>query len=119
MNEKILNLEKSLFKYEYTSNIEYLNSIIDDTYKELGKSGKMYNKEDVIKELSNLKSDRDIKIYNYECNNISEDIWLVHYITKNGNNNIFRTSIWKYNKSLKIIFHQASEYKENIQLIEK
>ena len=118
MNEKILNLEKSLFKYEYMSNIEYLNSIIDDTYKELGKSGKMYNKEDVIKELSNLNSDRDIKIYNYECNSISDNIWLVHYITKNENINVFRTSIWKNDNSLKIIFHQASEYKDNIQLKE-
>ena len=116
MKEKILNLEKSLFKYEYMSNIEYLDYIIDDTYEEIGKSGSIYNKNDVIKELSNLKEDRDIEIYNFKCNKISNNIWLVHYITKSNDKNIYRTSIWREEESLKILFHQASEYKENIEL---
>ena len=116
MNEKILNLEKSLFKYEYMSNIEYLDSIIDDNYEEIGKSGLIFNKNDVIQELSNLKEDRDIEIYNFKCNKISNNIWLVHYITKSNDKNIYRTSIWKEENNLKLLFHQASEYKENIQL---
>ena len=116
MNEKILNLEKSLFKYEYMSNIEYLDSIIDDTYEEIGKSGSIYNKKDVIQELNNLKEDRNIEIYNFKCNKISNNIYLVHYITKSNDKNIYRTSIWREEESLKILFHQASEYKENIEL---
>ena len=104
----ILDLEKSLFKYNYMSNIDYLNSIIDDQYEEIGKSGLLFNKDDVIKELSNLKTDRDIKIYNYTCREISNNIYLVHYITKSNNTNIYRTSIWKNDESLKIIFHQAN-----------
>ena len=86
------------------SNIDYLNSIIDDQYEEIGKSGLLFNKDDVIKELSNLKTDRDIKIYNYTCREISNNIYLVHYITKSNNTNIYRTSIWKNDESLKIIF---------------
>lgn len=53
MKNKILELEKSLFKYEFMSNIDYLNEIVDDKYIEIGKSGKMINKENVINELSN------------------------------------------------------------------
>ena len=67
MKNKILELEKSLFKYEYMTDIAYLNEIIDDQYIEVGKSGKQFNKEDVIKELSILKEDRKISIYNYTC----------------------------------------------------
>ena len=40
MEKTILELEKSLFKYEYMSNKKYLNDILDDKYEELGKSGK-------------------------------------------------------------------------------
>ena len=37
MEKTILELEKSLFKYEYMSDKEYLKDIIDDRYEELGK----------------------------------------------------------------------------------
>jgi len=119
MNNKILELEKSLFKYEFMSDITYLNEIIDDNYVEVGKSGKKFNKKDVINDLSILKEDRKITIYNFTCDKIEENIYLIHYITKNNNDNIYRTSIWKkeYDK-IKIIFHQASLYSENVNLIE-
>lgn len=119
MNNKILELEKSLFKYEFISNIEYLNEIIDDKYLEIGKSGIKFNKKDVIKELSILKEDRKIKIYNYTCEKLEENIYLIHYITKSNGDNIYRTSIWKKEEDkVKIIFHQASLYKEDIDLME-
>ena len=119
MNNKIiLDKEKSLFKYEYMKDIKYLEELIDDNYKEIGKSGKVFNKEDIIEYLSNLKEDRNITIYNYNCRKISTNIFLVHYITKNNNDNIFRTSIWKKeNNKFKIIFHQASLYLEEAELI--
>ena len=119
MDEKILKLEKSLFKYEFMSNKEYLNNIIDNDYKELGKSGRLFNKQDVINELSKLKTDRDIVIYNYKCSKINENIWIVNYITLSNNVTIYRTSIWKKEKDIvKILFHQASEYKEEVELFE-
>ena len=119
MNNKILEAEKSLFKYEFMSDITYLNEIIDDEYIEIGKSGKKFNKKDVIKDLSILKKDRKIIIYNFTCDKIEENIYLIHYITQSNNDNIYRTSIWKKEDDIiKIIFHQASLYKENINLIE-
>lgn len=119
MNNKILEAEKSLFKYEFMSDITYLNEIIDDEYIEIGKSGKKFNKKDVIKDLSILKKDRKIIIYNFTCDKIEENIYLIHYITQSNNDNIYRTSIWKKeDDKIKIIFHQASLYKENINLIE-
>ena len=119
MNNKILELEKNLFKLEYMSDIRYLNKTIDDKYIEIGKSGKQFNKQDVINDLSILKKDRKIKIYNFTCESIGENIYLAHYITKNNYDIIYRTSIWKKDKDeIKIIFHQASTYKEEINLIE-
>ena len=118
MKNKILELEKSLFKYEYMTDIVYLNEIIDDKYIEVGKSGKKFNKQDIINDLSILKEDREITIYNFTCDKIEENIYLIHYITKSNEDNIYRTSIWKKeNGKIKIIFHQASLYKDNINLI--
>ena len=118
MEKTILELEKSLFKYEYMSDKEYLKDIIDDRYEELGKSGKKFYKCDVIDELNSLKTDRNIAIYNYTCEEICKSLWLVHYITLNNDIKIYRTSIWKRTKNItKIIFHQASQYKDNVDLI--
>ena len=119
MDNEILELEKSLFKYEFISDISYLNKIIDNNYIEIGKSGNKFNKKDVINGLSILKEDRKITIYNFTCDKIEENIYLIHYITKNNDDNIYRTLIWRKEfDKMKIIFHQASLYKENIDLIE-
>ena len=92
-------------------------NVIDEQYKELGKSGKIFNKNDIINELSSLRSDRDITIYNSTCEDLSKNIWLVHYITLSNNIKIYRTSIWRKSENIiRIIFHQASEYKEDINL---
>ena len=112
--ENILELEKSLFKYDYMSNKEYLNNIIADNYKELGKSGILFNKDDVINYLLSQQRDRDIEMYNFSGEELMPDLWIVHYITLSDNKKIYRTSIWKHNK---IIFHQASEYKDDIDLM--
>jgi hypothetical protein len=112
--ENILELEKSLFKYDYMSNKEYLNNIIADNYKELGKSGILFNKDDVVNYLLSQQRDRDIEMYNFSGEELMPDLWIVHYITLSDNKKIYRTSIWKHNK---IIFHQASEYKDDIDLM--
>ncbi len=112
--ENILELEKSLFKYDYISNKEYLNNIIADNYKELGKSGILFNKDDVVNYLLSQQRDRDIEMYNFSGEELMPDLWIVHYITLSDNKKIYRTSIWKHNK---IIFHQASEYKDDIDLM--
>lgn len=112
--DKILELEKSLFKYEYMSNNEYLNNTIDDNYKELGKSGILFNKDDVVNYLLSQQRDRNIEIYNFSGEELIPNLWIVHYITLSDDKKIYRTSIWKDNK---IIFHQASEYKDDIDLM--
>ena len=109
MLDKILELENSLFKLEYMSNKEYLDNIIDDNYKELGKSGILFNKEDVVNYLLEQQRDRDIEISNFSGEELTRDLWIVHYITYSDDNKIYRTSIWKKeDNNFKILFHQAS-----------
>lgn len=117
--ECILKLEKSLFEIEFFKDKDYLNRIIDDEYMELGKSGKLYTKEDEIRAFGEMTEDRDITIYNYSCMKLSEDVFLIHYYTKSEDSIFFRTSIWKkIGLTFSIVFHQASKYMEPIELVE-
>ena len=118
MEAELLELEKSLFNLQFMSDPEYLDRIIDDGYEEIGKSGKRITKQDVISHLSAYKCDRDIQIYNFKCKYLAQDIWLVHYITPHQNELMYRTSIWqRTDGQLRMVFHQASLLKENIELV--
>ena len=119
MKTKILELEKSLFKLEYTSDENYLNKILHDNFLECGKSGFLFNKEITVKELLECTEDRNITIYNFTCEQIDNNTYLIHYVTISNNKKYYRTSIWKEENNLKLIYHQATEFNEDINLIEE
>lgn len=100
------------------SNIEYMKNIIADDFIECGKSGRFFYKNDTIEELSKLGRDRKIDIYNFSYEQLSEGVFLVHYITKNPNEKcVYRTSIWVDDNGLKLKFHQASVLNIDVELI--
>lgn len=118
MKNKILELEKNLFKYEYISNRKWLENTIHNNFVECGKSGYFSYKTDTVKSLLEYSEDRTITIYNYEYKKIDEKTYLIHYITKQEDKLFYRTSIWIKEETLKLLYHQATELKERITLIE-
>lgn len=117
MKEQIFALEKKLFQYTYMKDHDWLNEILHDHFQECGKSGCIFNKETVISSLNGYTEDRMIEIYNYEYLPIDTNTHMIHYVTKNGDALIYRTSIWIMEKHLKLLFHQASPLKTDIPLI--
>ncbi|MBQ8043975.1 MAG: nuclear transport factor 2 family protein [Clostridia bacterium] len=118
MNE-ILFLEKSLFKHEYISNGKWLENTIHDKFAECGKSGLLYNKKGIVKFLLSCSQDRDITICNFECEKVDDNTWLVHYITKSNNGELYyRTSIWVKDNNLKLLYHQATKLNVDVELTE-
>lgn len=81
-------------------------------FKEFGKSGKVYYKEDIL----NVELDAfDFKIYNFNQYKLAEDCFLCTYKLLNENNHIVtnRSSIWKYeDNDWKLRFHQGTEVRE-------
>lgn len=116
MYEILLNLEKDFFKYDKITDKKWLDSILHNNFKEIGKSGSIYNKNDITESFLMLKSDRYITIYNFEICAISTNCWLAHYITSDNGKIFYRTSVWLDENGLKLIFHQASELKSYTQL---
>lgn len=119
MEKNILEKEKSLFDLKYMKDIDYLNKTIDDNYLECGKSGLLYNKEYEISNFLKLTKDRQITIYNFECQKIDLNTYIVHYFTNQSNNLYYRTSIWKkIGNELKILYHQATPFNGKVTLHE-
>jgi len=117
MEKKILDLEKSLFKYEHMSDPEWLDRVIHDKFVECGKSGRLFDKKVTVDDLRACEEDRKIEIYNFKCGQIDAKTYLVHYITKNIDDLIYRTSIWVEDDGLKLLFHQASKLNQNVELV--
>lgn len=107
--QKLLELEKSFFKYECISNRTWLESTIHDDFTECGKSGMLFNKQDTIESLLECKEDRNIEIYNFNCRRLDNNCWLVNYITiTDEGQKYYRTSVWAGNENLQLYFHQAT-----------
>ncbi|MCH5184967.1 MAG: nuclear transport factor 2 family protein [Oscillospiraceae bacterium] len=110
MYETLLNSEKDFFKYDKITDRAWLDSVLHDNFKEVGKSGVIFYKKDTIESLTALKADRNIDIFNFEVEEPKTDCWIVHYITKESDDRLFyRTSVWVKENNLKLIFHQATE----------
>ena len=99
------------------SDKDWLENVIHNEFVECGKSGRFYYKNDTIEMLLSCDEDRDILVYNYCYQQISSDVYMVHYITKSLDDLIYRTSIWVDDNGLKLRFHQASILKEKVDLI--
>lgn len=118
MYKKLLSLEKDFFKLSYMSDKKWLSDIIHDDFIECGKSGDLFDKKDVIRSLLDCKTDRNITIYNFKCQELSKNCWIVNYITKNDNILYYRTSIWIKENHIQLRFHQASKLCIGIDLTE-
>ena len=114
MYETLLALEKDFFRYEKMTDRAWLDATLHDDFREVGKSGFLFGKADVIESLTAATGDRDIAIFNFEMRQLKPDCWMVHYITKDGGDSIYRTSVWVREGNLKLLFHQASKLNEEI-----
>ena len=99
------------------SNSEWLNKIIHDNFQECGKSGYLFNKNGTVNFLLECEEDRKIDIYNFRCEKIDDNTWIVNYITTVNKDKYFRTSIWVMDNNLKLLFHQASKLNFEVELI--
>jgi len=107
-------LEVELLSEATRTNLRRLNEIIADEYLEIGKSGKIYSKPEVIEALKKEKY-KEIKISGFEITPITDSVILAVYTAyqnraeKNTIVRSVRSSIWKlFGAGWKIIFHQGT-----------
>ncbi|AAO90538.1 DUF4440 domain-containing protein [Coxiella burnetii] len=110
--KKIFENEKKLL--DPKNYLDEITELLADDFIEIGSSGHVYYRNDVIFQLSNLNI-QEIKILNFEAKLVEKNIVLVLYKAekKISNSNVtqisFRSSLWKRVKGTwKIIFHQGT-----------
>lgn len=113
-------LEESLLKNEIRANPNRLNTLLHDSFIEIGYSGKTYNKADILNELTNeLESTYVCWSQDYQFITLASDLVLITYrearMGKSGklSRHSKRTSIWfNSGKEWKLKFHQGTPTEE-------
>ena len=109
----LVSLEKQLHSSEVRSSKDKLNILLSETFIEIGASGKIFTKEEVIEYL--LKS-KPIKIETteFKLNNLSSNILQLMYkekseLSSTNYRNTLRSSLWEKNgNNWQMIFHQGT-----------
>lgn len=109
MYQTLLELEKAFFKRQYISDPGWLNATLHADFTECGKSGILSGKKEVMEGLLSCTTDRNIVIYNFSCEQIVDNCWMVHYVTESEGERYYRTSIWSRGEQFQLRFHQASK----------
>jgi hypothetical protein len=109
----LIDLEKSLHRGSIRRSREKLNELLRDDFIEIGASGKIYNKDQIIEALLN-ETPFTINASDFELRLFSEDIAQLKYKTQNiVDTNLLpttlRSSIWKKEGTVwKMLFHQGT-----------
>lgn len=118
LEELILQYENEFFKKEFCNNIKNLDNRIHDKFIEFGSSGKVYDKNTIIKYLNALDKDRDIKIVSFKIKEIKDNLIIANYISCKEELQALRTSIWIRDMTdWKLYFHQGTETSQGDALI--
>lgn len=114
VKELLLNFEEKLLNPEIRKSGDELANLLSDSFIEFGSSGKIYNKEAVIKALQN-ESPIQVSIIDFNISFISDIVVLATYRAEKMNDNLLpatqslRSSIWKNIEGVwQLYFHQGT-----------
>jgi len=95
LENEIKELEEKLLFPEVRHSKKQLSKLLADEFYEIGKSGKVYNKIQVIEAISQEENETSIILFDFEVKELTEGIVLALYKTKYLNEISLRSSIWK------------------------
>jgi hypothetical protein len=109
LREHLLSLEESLLKPEVRINTKKLENLLSKDFFEFGSSGRAWYREDCLKDGG--LSIRELHLYDFEIQPLSEDVVLATYQLKDHDRNqvTLRSSIWKLIEGRwQMYFHQGT-----------
>jgi ribonuclease HI len=110
----LYNQEKLLLEQSVRKSPLQIESMLADSFIEIGCSGKVYNKAQIIKALQEEASAVIYKIENFRIIPLTEDIVLAAYTAlrnaeREQTEGSLRSSIWQFNEGVwKMVFHQGT-----------
>jgi hypothetical protein len=114
LEKTIFDLENRLQQPEIRKSPEELSELIDDDFLEIGSSGKMYMKKDVLVNLP-AAPEIEFEMTDFTIKILASEIVQSFFKTKKVNKETgqtsisLRSSIWKKEKDIwKMVFHQGT-----------
>ena len=109
LKDKIYKLELSHLDPDIRHSVKKLENLLADEFIEIGSSGKIYHKNDILKWLP-LESPRQFVVEDFSIIILSEDIVLTTYKLTSEAVSSLRSSLWKFNgNEWKMVFHQGTK----------
>ena len=104
---QIFELEKALLSNEVRRNVDVLNLLIADSFVEFGKSGRVWNKCDILASLP-LENEINYEILNFSVIFETLNIVCVEYKLSESGEISLRRSIWKFiDERWQMVLHRA------------
>jgi hypothetical protein len=105
--EHIQHLERSLLKSEIRLSPQKLDRLLSDGFIEIGQSGRLYNKYDIIAELTGTPQST-AKFFDFDVRALSDTLILAGYKSTNKGRTVQRHSLWeKTGAHWQILYHEA------------
>ena len=105
---EIESLEKKLLVSASRKSINTLDELLADDFKEFGKSGLVYNKQDILSRLPN-EEPKEFNAKYFEVKSLGDTAYLINFRTLENSVEVLRSSIWKsINGRLQMVFHQGT-----------
>lgn len=111
--ELIQKLEWELIQPETRQSISRLSELLDNNFEEIGSSGKIYRKKDILK-LASSADETTYSLSDFEFKTLCENCVLVKYKSYSNGVAACRSSIWIIiNGTWKIVHHQSTVVKNS------
>jgi hypothetical protein len=109
---EFLSLERLMLEDEVRHSIRHLERLLHDDFKEIGSSGRVYNKTMMIDMM--MREDRrgqsDVVIREFRVTELAPDCTLVTYRTVGASAQVRRSSVWvNENGRWRLVFHQGTK----------
>lgn len=107
--DEIELLEKKLLASPTKKSIKALDELLATDFKEFGKSGFIYDKQEILNSLLD-EEPRNLTAKYFEVKLLENKVYLVTYTTIENGISTLRSSIWKsFDNRLQMLFHQGTE----------
>jgi len=113
--DKLRQLEELLHTDEVRSDRQRLDSLLHPEFQEIGRSGRRYNRQELLSDLANTGNPHRIQSESYELSMVSDGVALLTYITRqvddqgHGYRTTLRCSLWvRKDENWLLRFHQGT-----------
>ncbi|MCW8870379.1 MAG: nuclear transport factor 2 family protein [Proteobacteria bacterium] len=112
----LCSLEKQIHSPKVRTDLDKLKELLHDEFKEIGRSGKVYNKSDVLNQLADQKKSPEIISEEFHFKSLSDLIFLVTYrsyqqVNEKKSHWAMRSSVWIFEQDKwQMVFHQGTPF---------